>query len=71
MHTGTIRTWLPESLTAGLDVGALLISEDPAQTTVEDLMVDPERDDEFLAYALLARALRQADQAGTRTGSSQ
>jgi CRISPR-associated endonuclease/helicase Cas3 len=57
--------WLPESLAIGLDAGDLLLSEDPARTPVDELLIDPRRDGEFLAYALLARALRRADQAGT------
>ena len=62
--------YLPESLATGLDAGDLLVSEDPARTPVDELLVDPRRDNEFLAYTLLARALRRADQAGTMTGSS-
>jgi len=62
-------SWLPLSLAAGLDAGDLLASEDPAQTPVDELLIDPRRDEEFLAYALLARALRRADQAGTAAGN--
>jgi len=61
--------WLPLSLAAGLDAGDLLVSEDPARTPVDELLVDPQRDREFLAYVLLARALRRADQAGTAAGN--
>ena len=57
--------WLPSQFAAGLDVGEMFVSEDPARMSIEDLFVDPQRDGEFLAYALLARALRRADQAGT------
>jgi len=60
---------LSEPLAAGLNTKDLLMSEDPVHTPIEDLMVDPGRNDEFLAYALLARALRRADQAGTAMGS--
>ncbi len=67
---GETLAWLPSPLAAGLDAGDLLVSEDPAQTSVEDMLVDPQRDGEFLAYALLARALRRADQMGTKEGSS-
>jgi len=62
--------WLPPSLAAGLSACDLLASEDPARTPVGDLLVDPQRDAEFLAYVLLARALRRADQMGTKEGSS-
>ena len=62
--------WLPESLAIGLEAGDLLLSEDPARTPVDELLVDPGRDREFLAYVLLARALRRADQLGTMMGSS-
>ena len=62
---------LPSPLVDRLNAGNMLVSEDPARTPVDELLVDPQRDGEFLAYALLARALRRADQAGTMTGSSQ
>ncbi len=63
--------WLPPALATGLDTGDLLTSEDPARTPVDELLVDPGQDKEFLAYALLARALRRADQAGTEAGNLQ
>lgn len=62
-------TLLPSDWTAGLDVESLWLSEDPSEGTVRDFLVNPERDGEFLAYALLARGLRRADQVGTRMGS--
>ena len=62
--------WLPNSIAAGLDAKNLLNSEDPAQTPIDKLLVDPQRDGEFLAYVLLARALRRADPMGTMMGSS-
>ncbi|MDY7042542.1 MAG: CRISPR-associated endonuclease Cas3'', partial [Chloroflexota bacterium] len=62
-------TWLPSQFAVGLDAGELLVSEDPARTPVDELLVDPQRDGEFLTYVLLARALRRADQAGTEAGS--
>lgn len=60
--------WLPTPLEVGLDPGELLMSEDPTQTPVKKLFVDPQDDGQFLAYALLARALRRADQMGTQMG---
>jgi len=62
---------LPPPLATGINAGDLLVSEDPARTPVDELLVDPQRDGEFLAYALLARALRRADQAGTAAGEHQ
>jgi CRISPR-associated endonuclease/helicase Cas3 len=62
--------WLPSSLAKGLDPGALLLNEDPNHTPIGDLFIDPARDEAFLAYVLMARALRRADQAGTMAGSS-
>jgi len=59
---------LPPTLSDGLNTRDLLTSEDPARTPIVDLLVNPERDAEFLAYALLARVLRRADQAGTQEG---
>ena len=60
---------LPPHLAAGLDI-ELWPNEDPAEATVRDFVVNPGRDGEFLAYVLLARALRRADQEGTRMRSS-
>jgi len=60
---------LPGGLGDSVCTRALLASEDPAQTGITDLLVDPAKDGEFLAYMLLARALRRADQAGTQEGS--
>jgi CRISPR-associated endonuclease/helicase Cas3 len=61
--------WLPSSLADGLDARDMLTAENPRQTSVDELFIDPARDDEFVAYVLLARALRRADQIGTATGS--
>ena len=61
--------WLPDIMAAGLQARDLLTSENPVRTGVEDLFVDPQDGGQFLAYALLARALRRADQAGTEIGS--
>ena len=59
---------LPPTLADGLNTRDLLAGEDPARTPIVDSLVNPERDAEFLAYALLARALRRADQEGTGGG---
>ena len=61
---------LPPDWTAQMDVESLWLSENPSEGIVRDFLVNPERRDEFLAYVLLARALRRADQAGTMMGSS-
>jgi len=61
--------WLPPDLVAGLDTEALWVSEEPTEASIVDFIVKPERDEEFLAYTLLARALRIADQIGTAQGS--
>jgi len=60
--------WLPPHLATGPGV-ELWAEENPTEGVVRDLFVDPGRDDEFLAYTLLARALRRADQEGTRRGN--
>ena len=60
---------LPPDWTARLDVESLWLSENPSEGIVRDFLVNPERRDEFLAYVLLARALRRADQKGTKMGS--
>jgi CRISPR-associated endonuclease/helicase Cas3 len=60
---------LPAHLADGLG-SELWSSEDPSEASIGDFLVNPARDDEFLAYVLLARALRRADQLGTVLGSS-
>jgi CRISPR-associated endonuclease/helicase Cas3 len=62
---------LPPEWAAGLDVESLWSSEEPSEGAIRDFLVNPERDREFLAYALLARALRRADQVGTGMGSGE
>ena len=58
-------TMMPGDLAAGADPASIWTNEDPREDLVADLLVNPARDAEFLAYVLLARALRRADQAGT------
>jgi len=41
-------------------------AHNPTQEVIADMLVRPERDDEYVAYALLARTVRRADQIGTR-----
>ena len=62
--------WLPSSMATNLDAKNLWTSEDPTEASIMDFLVNPRRDEEFLAYVLLARTLRRADQAGTMRGSS-
>jgi CRISPR-associated endonuclease/helicase Cas3 len=61
--------WLPAHLAMNLRAGDILKMEDPARTKIQDLLVQPQDDGQFLAYILLARALRKADQKGTSLGS--
>jgi CRISPR-associated endonuclease/helicase Cas3 len=60
---------LPVSLAGGLDAEELWMSENPSEASIRSFLVNPGRDSEFLAYVLLARALRRADQMGTSKGS--
>jgi hypothetical protein len=60
---------LPAHLADDLDV-ELWTKEDPTEASIRDFLVNPGQDEEFLAYVLLARALRRADQLGTMMGSS-
>jgi CRISPR-associated endonuclease/helicase Cas3 len=63
-------TWLPTHLAVEFDPQVhLWPSERPTEHQIAEVLVRPRRDKEFLAYTLLARALRRADQAGTREGS--
>ena len=66
---GRTLSYLAEYPGTGLDTSALLECEDPARTPIASALVNPARSDEFLAYALLARVLRRADQSGTAMGS--
>ena len=61
---------LPTHLGDGLDVEQLWKNQNPTEAAIRDFLVNPGRDEEFLAYVLLARALRRADQLGTMRGSS-
>jgi CRISPR-associated endonuclease/helicase Cas3 len=60
--------WLPAGW--GIEMGELWSSQNPDEATVGEFLVEPGRDGEFLAYTLLARALRRADQMGTQKGST-
>ena len=60
---------LPAQLIGGPKV-ELWSSEDPSEASIREFFVNPAQDGEFLAYVLLARALRRADQLGTVLGSS-
>ncbi len=59
-----------EELQRGVDVHALWTAENPSAGKVRDFLADPSDEAAFLAYILLARALRRADQLGTKLGSS-
>ena len=60
---------LAEPHTGGLTSVQLRQHDDPAQTSIRRLLVDSSNDNELLAYMLLARALRRADQLGTERGT--
>jgi CRISPR-associated endonuclease/helicase Cas3 len=73
-----IRADAPAILLSGLPAppggpaaagAALRLKAEPASTAIDSLLVDGSDGDELLAYMLLARALRLADQEGTRLGS--
>jgi CRISPR-associated endonuclease/helicase Cas3 len=57
--------WIPAGFVAGLDVAAIWENEEPTEASIADFLVNPARDEEFLAYIVLARVLRRADQEGT------
>jgi len=60
-------TLAPEHLVVG-SAEMMWLSENPSTARIGDFFVNPNNDGEFLAYVVLARALRRADQAGTRKG---
>jgi len=74
------RTAIAETLslaadyTADFDLAALRMKDDPNRTTVRHIspvLVDASDANELLAYMLVARALRLADQMGTAEGSKE
>jgi CRISPR-associated endonuclease/helicase Cas3 len=63
---------LASDRTTVLEPSKLRMSDDPARTSpkaISSMLVDAARTDELLAYMLLARALRRADQLGTAEGT--
>ena len=62
--------FLPEPHLTGLDADALWDQQDPSQATIQELIANPAHDSAYLAYILLARALRRADQMGTGAGTA-
>lgn len=63
---GATVEWLPADLRRGMTLDALWNSQDPNSRMVGRLLARPADPAEFLAYTILARAVRLADQAGTR-----
>lgn len=61
---------LPPRIAGVLAVQDLLTTGDPAEGEIRDCIVDPADNGQLLAYGLLARALRRADQAGTARGTT-
>jgi CRISPR-associated endonuclease/helicase Cas3 len=57
---------LPPAIAAKVDPAALIDS--PTVQDIRRFIVEPEETEAFIAYTLLSRALRRADQAGTRSG---
>jgi CRISPR-associated endonuclease Cas3-HD len=62
--------WSPHPIADGLDPAEVFVSEDPALTTVNELLIDPRHSSQYLAYVILARALRRSDQLGAGMGRS-
>lgn len=63
---------LAAEYTTGFNLAALRMSDDPNRTTIRHIspiLVDASDTNELLAYMLVARALRLADQMGTAAGS--
>jgi CRISPR-associated endonuclease Cas3-HD len=63
---------LASDRTTVLEPSKLRMNDDPARTSpkaINSMFADAARTDEFLAYMLLARALRRADQLGTAAGT--
>lgn len=67
---GAVRaTLLLSDRASSLDPSKLRMSDDPARTPISSILVDAAQTDDLLAYMLLARALRRADQLGTAEGA--
>jgi CRISPR-associated endonuclease/helicase Cas3 len=59
---------LIEPYAISLDPAQMRLRDDPRRTPIKSFLVTPDSDDELLAYMLLARVLRRADQLGTAEG---
>jgi CRISPR-associated endonuclease/helicase Cas3 len=67
-HIQATLAFVPQELRARVDVRGLK-TEAQSLNSFSTVLAKPERDSEWLAYILLARALRRADQRGTELGS--
>jgi CRISPR-associated endonuclease/helicase Cas3 len=67
-HIEATLAFVPPALHEHIDVRGLK-KEAQSLNTLHTVLARPDRDDEWLAYILLARALRRADQRGTEMGS--
>ena len=65
----TTVTWLPDRLKSQIALDAHWSAQNPSKEQVSSLLVRPAHRLEFLSYVILARAVRLADQAGTRAGA--
>lgn len=60
---------LSPDLAGILDPSKLRLRDDPSRTPISSILIDAVDSDGLLAYMLLARALRRADQVGTAKGA--
>ena len=69
-HIQATLAYVPENIRNGMDLSLLKNAQPQAPKTNLSFLVKPNQEMGWLAYTLLARALRRADQEGTQRGSS-
>lgn len=70
-HIQATLEFVPEEVRQGVDLKLLKPEVKTPPNSFPNLLTKPEQDLGWLAYILLARALRRADQAGTERGSQE
>jgi CRISPR-associated endonuclease/helicase Cas3 len=68
-HIQATLPFVPDTIKRHVDLNLLRSDIKLAPSSFGTLMIDPSQDYGWLAYTLLARALRRADQEGTQIGS--
>ncbi|MCL5995411.1 MAG: CRISPR-associated helicase Cas3' [Chloroflexi bacterium] len=68
-HIKATLAFVPDEVRQAVDLKAIKPEVKLAPNSFSNLLVNPEHDFEWMAYVILARALRRADQEGTAKGT--